>query len=1216
MMRSNRVSREVLESVLPDLKVLEFPPSERDELRIAAAAAACAELSFLRSLEPEELQDACRRHLRVDRLRAGEAVHLQGMEATAAFVVLSGTVSCHVRKDLIDIEGGAHLHMQREWKERELAKAKEEAAKAKARHAYLEASGAGIEPAAVAENVAAAAEATAAAAAKGSLLSSLPPGKYMMLPTMEPEKPAAAASPPPSSSGKLGLRQRLTRASLTLGLSSTLSAGEVRSRASRLVGVCLTLHNTGDSFGEPSLTSSNRRASTAVCDTACTLLVCPRQALAAMAGAAREVQTLEWMRSVPTLAMCSPPTLTQMLQAARRRAFAWSEPIVRAGDKAPCLYLVLSGELRLSRATSRPQPLAAPMPTAVGASYSPVNSPPLGASAPPSPTATTYRLASACDGAEGGAAGGGDSNTPRDMTLRTIGSGQMIPCVLAATSSLGDGVRFPYTARVASAHSQLLLLDCRMVGLLLSRQDNGRALGELTTLLQSDARRMEQLATATEERWLTDLVTAKLVVAPATPVPPSKPLAAQAAGSSASPRVASRPASGQRRPPQLLPGPASLPRSPPPPDPAVSGHSKWFDPSRPGTLPLPPRLEPAQREDTEAATTGNMGEVMDPRSSPQPPPLLASPQGAEALEPPRPPAIVEGSAAGSSELTAAEGLPPQQLARQPAPPGGTPPAPSVGLAEPANLMAALCSEVAAMEAVALEQSRQLQAMLTPRPLRPKPDPKAISKMHPSAATPSERQRAVAAYLQEANTLRRPASSAPGSAAAAASRPPSANAPARPRQRGTRPASSSGAYRRVGGAPWADARPSPRAFGAVGAGWAAGASRPHFERPYTAQPRVGVRRQGRQGTALSPRQQQQHHQIYHHQPPPPLASYAYDLEQVPLDYATPYSAPPSPQQPHSPRFCVHIASEGSAPSANSADADGVAPAATAMTTSVPPATTAAQMMAGAAPSPPPEAVDVGTGAPAPAPTSALAFVSPVEAHVRRLRASRGVPPPSSSATFPAQGGSDWRYRVPLAVSLLNDDALLRLQLEQYQLRHSGPTCGGGGAVPPSWDRIAVAEADRVWSGAWQPQKRPPLVSNRVRRTFEDEREYASEASTTHAAGSHQRRGPHARTGAAPSRVVHDAVASARHVGAQADSGPSVPYAPGLGVTSLAAVQPGEASPTPAALGSGGPKSAGTCTPRLAAAMAPQAELFGRPVQVDGAGIAAALAGTGRLRAPIA
>ena len=134
-----------------------------------------------------------------------------------------------------------------------------------------------------------------------------------------------------------------------------------------------------------------------------------------------------------------------------------------------------------------------------------------------------------------------------------------------AGRTLAEGVRFPYTARVASAHAELLLLDGRFLSLLLARQDKGRAIGELTALLQSDARRMEQLAQATEDRWLTELVTAKILVAPTTPTPPSKPSLARTPGAS-SPRIVSRPATGQRQPPHVLPGPEGPPRVPPPPD--------------------------------------------------------------------------------------------------------------------------------------------------------------------------------------------------------------------------------------------------------------------------------------------------------------------------------------------------------------------------------------------------------------------------------------------------------------------------------------------------------------------------------------------------------------------------------------------------------------------------------------------------------------------------
>ena len=1200
----NRVSRQVLESIITNLKVLESPVSERDEQRIAAAAAACAELSFLRLLEPEELVDTCRQHLRVERLRAGEAVHLQGMEATAAFVVLSGQVSCHARKDLMDIEGGAHMHLLREWKQRELSTAKEEAVKAKARFAYISSSAnAGSAAEAAAKHEAAVAEQAvevAAEAVANVMLSGLvPPDKYMMLPDMMGKQRAPAATPTPSAPRKFGLRQQLMRATMDLGLTSDLSPSEVRSKASKLVGVCLTVHNTGDSFGEPTLDSSNRRAITAVCNTACTLLVCPRHVLAATAGAERLKQQLEWLRNVPALAMCSPPTLAQLLQAARRRTFAWSEPVMRAGDKGACLYLVMSGELSLSRATSRPPapdmtrpptpdmtrpPAPAPHTPAPPVPYSPVPRQSGIRPASPPPTTPAYFLAGAADPAKRAAdaagspkpaaAGVGDSNTPREMTLRTIGSGQMVPCIVAGAASLGgavtlaEGVRFPYTARVASAHAELLLLDGRFLSLLLARQDNGRAIGELTALLQSDARRMEQLAQATEDRWLTELVTAKILVAPTTPTPPSKPSLARTPGAS-SPRIVSRPATGQRQPPHVLPGPEGPPRVPPPPDPGVIAPSKYSDPSMPGPLPLPPYFEPSTRRDDEdvaaalVASGGSdgVGEVMGARAADVQAleramelERLGERARARALRAPKPPPRATSQMAEALEPPAGRLLPDPE--------------------------AALVVEVARMEAEALEQAHELQAMFTPRPLRvgvtPKPDFTAITKKHPTGAAPSERQRAVTAYLLEANTLHNPLQSeqavaaANSAAAATGSRPNPASLPPRPRQRGARPVSAVPAYRHERGAQlgayWTgDTRPpSTRAFGAVGAGWAAGAARPHFERPHSAQPRVAHRRQG---TALSPRQQQQHAQVYLHQPPPPI-HVGYGYEQYPFGFETPHHSP------HSPTFSVHIGEDTAAgahggASSDEIHADGVA-------------STDANLAAAA---PPPKASQQPAEAPPQPARARRGYANAVEAHVRRMRASRGDPKGGGSQALPAEDG----YRAPLAVHLLNDDGFLRMQVEEYRMRHAGLAGQSDEAVALAWDHMAVAEMARVLSGSWQPHKRPLLISTSI---------HAVEAPPV----PHHRRQPHARMGAAPSHAVHDAVATARRVGAQADNGPLVlqnDYA------SSRALPTGDASST-----------GGVRPPRLAATMAPQPTLYGRPVQVDGPGIATALAGTGLRRAPLA
>ena len=114
---------------LPEFAVLELPPSERDSNRVQAVAAALGgnsviELPFLRSLDNDELIEACRSSLRIDRLRPGEAICLQGEEADSAYVVLSGTVSCHIRKDLQQMEAAqAYSALVQEFADADEAKA-------------------------------------------------------------------------------------------------------------------------------------------------------------------------------------------------------------------------------------------------------------------------------------------------------------------------------------------------------------------------------------------------------------------------------------------------------------------------------------------------------------------------------------------------------------------------------------------------------------------------------------------------------------------------------------------------------------------------------------------------------------------------------------------------------------------------------------------------------------------------------------------------------------------------------------------------------------------------------------------------------------------------------------------------------------------------------------------------------------------------------------
>ena len=131
---------------VPELAVLELPPEQRDDASVRAVAAALGEnsvieLPFLRSLDAQELLEACRKEIRIDRIKPGEAICLQGEEADSAYVVLSGTVSCHIRKDLQQKDAAlAFSELLGEIEELEAAKvaAEERAAeKRAARHSVL-----------------------------------------------------------------------------------------------------------------------------------------------------------------------------------------------------------------------------------------------------------------------------------------------------------------------------------------------------------------------------------------------------------------------------------------------------------------------------------------------------------------------------------------------------------------------------------------------------------------------------------------------------------------------------------------------------------------------------------------------------------------------------------------------------------------------------------------------------------------------------------------------------------------------------------------------------------------------------------------------------------------------------------------------------------------------------------------------------------------------
>ena len=287
----------------------------------------------------------------------------------------------------------------------------------------------------------------------------------------------------------------------------------------------------------------------------------------------------------------------------------------------------------------------------------------------------------------------------------------------------------------------------------------------------------------------------------------------------------------------------------------------------------------------------------------------------------------------------------------------------------------------------------------------------------------------------------------------------------------------------------------------------------------------------------------------------------------MSFETPHHSP------HSPRFSVDIGEDTAAgahggatyggASSDDIHADGIVASTDLAAAALPPKPSQQQ-------------------AEAPPPPARRGYANALEAHVRRMRAARGDPEGGGSKALAAEDG----YRAPLAVHLLNDDGFLRMQVEESRLHRAGLARESDEALALAWDHVAVAEMARVLSGSWQPHKRPLLISTSI-----------------HAVGAppvpHHRRQPHARMGAAPSHAVHDAVATARRVGAQADNGPLVlqnDYA------SSRALPTGDASST-----------GGVRPPRLAATMAP---LYGRPVQVDGPGIATALAGTGLRRAPLA
>ena len=226
-------------------------------------------------------------------------------------------------------------------------------------------------------------------------------------------------------------------------------ASVVRRKANAFVGPAVTVLAAGDSFGDASTVSAKktaRRHASLISDTEVTLLVVPRAALSSSAGAAREAKLLEWLREVPALRSCTQATLSTLLRGARRRTCTIGETVVRGHTHGNELHLLYSGELTLS---------------------------------------VLSRSTDHCSA---------------EMQVRKMGCGQVVPCELSPLG-LSEGVSFACTARASSSHAVVLSLDCRVLSLVLGKQDSGRGLAELISHLVSDARRLAKAAAAHGESW-------------------------------------------------------------------------------------------------------------------------------------------------------------------------------------------------------------------------------------------------------------------------------------------------------------------------------------------------------------------------------------------------------------------------------------------------------------------------------------------------------------------------------------------------------------------------------------------------------------------------------------------------------------------------------------------------------------------------------------------
>ena len=639
---------------LPEFAVLELPPSERDSNRVQAVAAALGgnsviELPFLRSLDNDELIEACRSSLRIDRLRPGEAICLQGEEADSAYVVLSGTVSCHIRKDLQQMEAAqAYSALVQEFADADEAKAAaadRAADRRSRRQSVIGAACAGAPSAAPSPASPRAGSATASPAmqmqnrqvqnrrqsalgASGSAASTR--RAYLMVPGAgdavesgsfkKRNSVGAEGSSPGSAPASSGGSFRGWKRASQVMLTASQTAAAIRTRASTSVGPSVAILKIGDSFGEASLLSTaSRRAASAVCNTACAILICPRAALSSSAGADRESKMLDFLKGVPALLGCNNASLMQLLRTCKRRDYTLGDRLTSQGSKGSSLMLLFSGEAALSVASGEGghhhhqlHHTAAGAGSGAGGAGSGAGAG-AGAAGPSSPPRAASPSAFDEDGLRHEGA-----QTPRDVPLRSVGPGQVIPCTPAA-AGLNDGCVYPMTSRVASSHCQVLLIDCRFICLVLSKQDtNGRGLDALSAALHTDAQRLADVRETQQRRWREELSSrhfrqqaeAQRPHVDASPVDTSKvDMAHHAHGFEPQRHVGLEKASPHKT--RKLPV-----------DTLVSASSKYLDPENPTGIvhnfsarPRGSELQPTTAAEERVAATGNVANAGGASSS-------------------------------------------------------------------------------------------------------------------------------------------------------------------------------------------------------------------------------------------------------------------------------------------------------------------------------------------------------------------------------------------------------------------------------------------------------------------------------------------------------------------------------------------------------------------------------------------------------------------------